>query len=222
MRSAPDTRGQASVESAIVMPLMVFLILGIVQLTMVQHARIMLEYAAFNAARAGIVWNADPWIMENAALISLIPTNESLGNEVGVMDPGRMLRRIIDRSMRYQANRRLPEFVGQMATDWGADRVRAHLTSERSLVTISLVSPNRDTFGENAEVDFDDFGARNADTQRAKTRLSIRLQYLYLMRVPFANWLISWSWLAANACVEMYGAVWRPTERAGATGFSAG
>ena len=58
------------VESAIVMPLMVFIILGVIQLSMIQHARIMTEYAAYNAARAGIVWNGDPWVMENAAIIS--------------------------------------------------------------------------------------------------------------------------------------------------------
>ena len=77
-------RAQAMIESAIVIPLMTFLILGVLQLAMIQHARIMTEYAAFNAARAGIVWNADPWIMENAAIVSLMPTYENVAKDAGM------------------------------------------------------------------------------------------------------------------------------------------
>ena len=39
------------------LPAMIFLILCILQLTLLQQARVMTEYAAFNAARAGIVHN---------------------------------------------------------------------------------------------------------------------------------------------------------------------
>src|SRR6478609_3734281 len=66
--------GQAAVESALVMPLMVFLCLGLIQLTMIEHARIMTDYAAFNAARAGIVWNGNNERMHDAAIFSLLPT----------------------------------------------------------------------------------------------------------------------------------------------------
>ena len=75
--------GQSTVEAAIVMPAMVFLVLGILQLTMVQHARIMTDYAAFCAARAGIVFNADKKAMQRAAEIALLPTmgrTDTLGN----------------------------------------------------------------------------------------------------------------------------------------------
>src|SRR4051812_9783335 len=67
-------RGQAAIESALVMPLMVFFTLGIVQLSMVQQARLMTEYAAFQAARAGIVWNGSNERMHDAAVIALLPT----------------------------------------------------------------------------------------------------------------------------------------------------
>ncbi|RMG18026.1 MAG: pilus assembly protein, partial [Deltaproteobacteria bacterium] len=72
--SLSSERGQVIVEQAIILPVMVFLILGIVQLAMIQHARICTEYAAFNAARAGIVYNGDPDMMERAAFLSLMPT----------------------------------------------------------------------------------------------------------------------------------------------------
>src|SRR5438105_930062 len=67
-------RGQAAVESALVMPLMVFFVLGIVQLAMLQQAKLMTEYAAFQAARAGVVWNGNNERMHDAAIVALLPT----------------------------------------------------------------------------------------------------------------------------------------------------
>ena len=54
-----DEDGQALVEGALVLPAMTFLVIGIIQLVMIQHARVMTEYAAYQAVRAGIVHNAD-------------------------------------------------------------------------------------------------------------------------------------------------------------------
>lgn len=67
-------QGQVLVETAIVLPLMIFAVLGVVQITMMQQARLMLEYAAFKAARTGIVWNGDPDRMWDAAEQTLLPT----------------------------------------------------------------------------------------------------------------------------------------------------
>jgi len=71
--------GQAMVEAAFVLPLTVALILCTIQITQLQQARVLVEYAAFNAARAGIVQNgnrgrggtAGP--MHDAAALSLLP-----------------------------------------------------------------------------------------------------------------------------------------------------
>ncbi|MBL8950496.1 MAG: pilus assembly protein, partial [Myxococcaceae bacterium] len=67
-------RGQTAIEAALVMPLMVFLTLGILQLTMLQQARLMTEYATYQAARAGIVWNGSNERMHDAAVMALLPT----------------------------------------------------------------------------------------------------------------------------------------------------
>ncbi len=108
-RLVQNRRGQALVESAIVIPLMTFIILGVVQLAMIQHARLMTEYAAFNAARAGIVWNADRFVMQNAAIISLLPTMEGLVNETSAGNPAKMLLQIVQRALIYQAHRRVAQ-----------------------------------------------------------------------------------------------------------------
>src|SRR5947209_15759583 len=64
--------GQAAVEAAIVLPAMVFLLLLALQLTQLQQARILAEYAASAAARAGIVMNGDQTKMKQAATLAVL------------------------------------------------------------------------------------------------------------------------------------------------------
>ena len=52
-RSRRRDSGQALVESALTLPLLVFMVLGTLQLFMMLHARIMTQYAAYKAVRAG-------------------------------------------------------------------------------------------------------------------------------------------------------------------------
>lgn len=238
-------RGQAMVESAIVIPLMTFMILGVLQLTMIQHARIMTEYAAFNAARAGIVWNADPWIMENAAIVSLLPTSERLIDDL--TDPEKMVKKIVMRALLYQINRRLPEAVDMVrngtdsiisnlpgglqggatnirnsvvnsAANWADQTLQGAIRSalggkDIRMVQVEIVNPKQSDFdllGRKTEEDFDNL--RGGAAFRRKTRLSIQVRYLYMMRIPFANWIIHQAWRAHRAGVQLYGAVHHATE----------
>ena len=66
-------RGQAAVESALTLPLAVFLILGTLQLFMMFQARLLAHYAAFKAVRAGVVNNGSCAAMNDAALLALMP-----------------------------------------------------------------------------------------------------------------------------------------------------
>ena len=74
-------QGQALVEAAFILPAMIFLLLLTIQLTQLQQARIMAEYAAFSAARTGIVKNGDNGAsngfdgpMHDAAALAILPT----------------------------------------------------------------------------------------------------------------------------------------------------
>ncbi len=231
------------IESAIVIPLMTFMILGVLQLTMVQHARIMTEYAAFNAARAGIVWNADPWIMENAAIISLMPTSDRLMDDL--TDPERMVKRIIMRALMYQINRRLPEAVDLV--NQGTDRLISQLPAglqgnaesmrnaivtqaanwadaamqnairsalggkDIRMVQVRIINPRMGDFNvidRDVEIPFDSI--REGAGWRKKTQLTIEVRYLYMMKIPFANWIIHSAWRAHRASITLYGAVYNP------------
>jgi Flp pilus assembly protein TadG len=76
MRALPrrGEQGQAAVETALTLPMMLFALLGILQLTLTYHARILTEYAAYKAVRAGSVYRADCKRMQQAALMALIPS----------------------------------------------------------------------------------------------------------------------------------------------------
>jgi len=237
--------GQALVEAAIVMPLMTFLVLGVIQLVMVQHAKIMTEYAAFTAARAGIVWNADPGIMQSAAVIALMPTYEGVFEQGDLGNPMQMLKRIVQRALIYQVHRRLPEAIESIrngtdqiidalgggsqivsqrdrlldAVERAADAALINAInnalggSDEDMISIQIVEPKKNQFGmRNDEIDFDD------PANFESSRLSIKVRYLYMMRVPFANWIIHQSWLAKEAGQELYGAVWNPQMGQGARG----
>ena len=72
------------------------------------------------------------------------------------------------------------------------------------------------SFGMDPEVDFDSM------SNRSGTRLVIRVRYLYLLRVPFANWIIHGAYLAGQAGIKLYGAIWNPKVKRGATGLGKG
>jgi hypothetical protein len=61
------------VETAITMPLFVFVILGSMQLALAHQARLMNKYAAYKAARAGALFHARKGRMEKAAAVVMIP-----------------------------------------------------------------------------------------------------------------------------------------------------
>ncbi len=224
--------GQVAVEAALIMPLMVFMTLGIIQLTMIQHAKIMTEYAAFQAARAGIVWNGNNERMHDAAIVALLPTYGRATDSMDKVAIAWGLHQLYDEAMRGLA--------------WGATEVRPPASFNGSnlfgMVRVDTINPAYftpiDTIWKLRpqanwqELDFDGadsfpeipslenhirkfFNLPEPDeaetVYRKSTRLTIRLRYWYEMRVPFANWVIFTSWYAANARVALSGAIDRPT-----------
>ena len=66
-------RGQAMVEFVIVAGVLLMLILGSIQFALIYHAKTTLNYAAFEAARAGSVTNARMFAMELAFARAMAP-----------------------------------------------------------------------------------------------------------------------------------------------------
>ncbi|MHB8873155.1 MAG: TadE family protein, partial [Myxococcaceae bacterium] len=71
----PDVQsGQAGVEAALTLPMVVFLILGTLQLFTMLQARVLAEYAAFWAVRTGSVNHGRCDRMLDSAVLALMPT----------------------------------------------------------------------------------------------------------------------------------------------------
>ncbi len=68
-----DTKGQVLVEFAITIPIFLVALFCFIQLVLLIHTKFMLQYAAFCAARAGIVCKANTQSMREAAAIALSP-----------------------------------------------------------------------------------------------------------------------------------------------------
>ncbi|MBS2030872.1 MAG: pilus assembly protein [Deltaproteobacteria bacterium] len=198
--------GQAAVETAIILPLLTFLVLGIVQLTMIQQASLMTEYAAYQAARAGVVWNGNVDKMEDAAIVALAPTVPG--------GSGRL----------YLAARPIEEGTAGLL-DLAADVASMHVTQGAAgalhipkPIRVDTINPTTAIFNQMAtkgylpkqtELVFDDVGYQSIDNYtdgfkadeayRKALQLTIRVRYLYEMKIPFADWIIQTCFFAANA-----------------------
>ncbi|MFB1483805.1 TadE family protein [Corallococcus sp. RDP092CA] len=178
----PGESGQALVESALVIPVMVFLILGILQLGTLHHARLMTEYAAYRAARAGIVNHGDCELMKKAAYAAVLPTlgPPRSGGIEGRVDTLINVARVHDaytELSQAEKNQRFNE-------DVDLERVRVEVLNPRRSQLPTLFA----SYGshlQGLELDYDDI--RNAQVIEANL-LTVRITYFYEMRIPFANW----------------------------------
>lgn len=221
--SSASEGGQAAVETAIILPLMTFMVLGIMQLTMLQQARLMTEYAAFQACRAGIVWNANKGAMKDAARLALAPT----------VPKSEMFPLVISGGKIRPGAPGLLDVASHVAALEAADTLAG--LAGMPVVRVEIIHPTRGEFDAmvakhnttnglgTKELDFDDVGyyvtpgtkkfdgMAGDDKYRAATRLTIRLRYLYQMRIPFADWIIQNCWFAANApsVLALHGALGR-------------
>ena len=69
MKRARDERGQATVEAALVLPLVTFFLLGVVQIGFVVRAQVLVTHVAREGVRAAAV-DADPEAARHAATSS--------------------------------------------------------------------------------------------------------------------------------------------------------
>jgi len=171
------------VESALTLPLMVFLILGMLQLFLMLQARLMAEYAAFRATRVGSVRHGDCEAMTHAAILALLPTFHSfLGANAGAAPADKL-------ALAFAA-RRGNQYAGR---NGAADRVRELDGNHTgSIVWIIRNSPLAVSVPDEDQR-FDQFDA-------GIVRLETRLVYWFPLKVPFANWVIArltlarWGW----------------------------
>ncbi|WP_224364604.1 TadE/TadG family type IV pilus assembly protein [Hyalangium versicolor] len=168
--------GQAAVESAIILPLFVFLLLGILQLGLMHQARLMTKYAAYKAVRAGAIHNAKKDAMEYAALAVMLPLVSEGRSGSEYIQP-------INNASDFRTKWNQPGVLGNRMADTGLPYVE--------IVTCGPTTAEANS-GSAQEMDFDDPQVAAAADWRGNNRTKLRIQvtFNYRMPIPFANWVI--------------------------------
>ncbi|WP_224240133.1 TadE family protein [Hyalangium gracile] len=176
--------GQAAVEAALTLPLVVFLILGTMQMFLAFHARVLAHYAVFQATRAGSISHGDCMRMQDAAVLALLPSFRSFlgASTAGSSRPEKLANAFGE--YKRNGHRFLP------AADGGHDGSIVWIMRELGGNARS-VSGSQD---------------RGFDSPGHLMRLETRMVYWFPMKVPFANWVISRMFLARLGLEEYHAA----------------
>jgi Flp pilus assembly protein TadG len=129
-------RGQAMVEFAVIAMVLLLLILGTLQFALIYHAKITLNYAAFETARAGAVNNARMWAMELAFARAMAP----LYTTPYVVEQGNACRS----NFVLDSNRSTTVDFSLENVKCARQRVRDMIAND--LVRITLVNPSAASF----------------------------------------------------------------------------
>ena len=200
-----QSSGQALAETSLVLPLFLFILLGILQMSLVYQANYLLKYAAYRAARTGALQSACNQTMHDSALAVLAPI---LG--VGYPLNGRASSELGDGYMDVsdknaasyaQAIARAKVLIGPLGVP---------------LIQVVICGPTEHHLQGAAkndnEIDFDDprnllwkKGSLDQNTLREfeRTKLRVQVQYAHQLVVPFANWIIFNSWAGMNLIREL-------------------
>ena len=192
--------GQAAVETAIVMPLFVFIILGILQLGLVHQARIMTKYAAYKAVRAGALRGADETVMKNAAIAVLLPILTNGQDSNGGQQP---IYKVYNVSSADKYRDAYSE-AQPNNPPWG------------KLVDVAICSPT----GTKATGDFDkpDTNPDGWETWD-HTKLAIQVTTYMPLYIPYANAFVWWAARGEDAQVAQTMATLRMSSSGAANDF---
>ncbi len=202
MKRCSADSGQTLVEAAIVVPMLAAFFMCMLQVMVLAHARVLVEYAAFNAARAVIVNNASVLKMRQAAVLSMLPV-------YGRTDT-------LDNFGKTWALLMLPEAAGALADTaergledalnslfGGAVNLTGALTS-LAPVEVVVLNPRASDCDSNGEIDLDLPSRLNPDGTAfdakalQKTRLTIIVTALVPMKIPIGGRLIFYSYMIAR------------------------
>ncbi|MFZ5471155.1 MAG: TadE/TadG family type IV pilus assembly protein [Myxococcota bacterium] len=180
--------GQAAVESALTLPLTVFMVLGTLQLFMMMQGRVMAQYAAFRATRAGSLNHGDCARMKHAAIGALLP---SFVTFLGSATPGASPAQKLANAFRLRMNNRYAGAADNDHTSRPSGDNGPIVWIFRERPTVAYVRLIGGAVGEDTQ-----FDKPMTPAEVDQRRLEVRLIYWYPMRIPFANWVMTASFLA--------------------------
>ena len=219
LRRRRGQRGQILVETAIIMPIMIFFILGALQLVVLQHAKVVTHYAAYCAARAGVVHNADANIMRNAAMVAALPIFRRTDDLPHLVLAWAEIKIYTELT---QAADQLGSTLENLADDLlgmvGVGSIFSNFFPDTSIVDVEVTSPTEKDFEEAQKwqekreraanqgdpygslnypaksIDFDDQFLMQEQPRMA--RLALETRILVPLKIPIINWIFFQLWYA--------------------------
>ena len=176
-------RGQAAVETALTMPLLLFMVLGTIQLFLLLQGRILAQYAAGRATRMGAMNFAKCDPMMRSAIAILLPAIDASFARGGVSGA----QYAVEVKKRSTTNRYSP------ADDAGRDG---------PVVWVDRVRPIAGTINKVTEEDTWNLAPPDGPDRT----LEVRMTFWFPLKIPFANWIFARLALA-HWGVEEYRAV---------------
>lgn len=193
-RSQEDAEsGQAMVEAALTLPLMLFCVLGALQLFLLLQARLLAEYAVYRAVRAGSLNHGDCRAMTHAAVLSVLPAIDRTDGTDWLARAFELRRR-----NRYDPGR--DRHDGQIVELW-REQPRA----------LDVSAPEDLHFDQPSTGQFDHL-----------MRLEARMVFWVRLKIPFVDWVLTRMFLAywdvkpydaVNPLMPVRPATWPPQSR---------
>lgn len=155
------------VEFLVVLPLLLMLLFGTLQIAFILHAKVTLNYAAFEVARAGSLNGARMFFMEAAAARALAPLythTDKVENFKRGRD--RVRQEIAEDYLRIEVVNPAPGAFRDFGVDVGGD----------------IVIPNDNLIYRGIKL-----GNESSQTIQDANVLKVQVYYCYEMFVPFAN-----------------------------------
>lgn len=188
---ARKQRGASLVEFAIVSPFALLIVLGLIQLGLMFVAKQIVNEAAFVAARAGAVQNAQTGPMKNALIKALIPFYQDTTNTND-------LQRLSSALASAQADLAVPGRLDLTVLNPNAD----------AFSDFGLTDSNNQTYIPNDSLDYRDHSVRGPKSglsiQDANV-LKIRVTYAYQLKVPLMNWVLQSVMCGVDSGVDAFG-----------------
>lgn len=184
--------GQALVETAIIIPLFIFILLGILQMGLVYQSKVLLKYAAYRAARTGALVHGSPAAMTASAMAVMLPV---IGDGRGNTN-----LRIFSVDTYKEAYQKLDLInLRFLIRSFGFPLMRT-VVCQPTTGTLNKGSGKYETKRLNNEYDFDapENVLFSSSDQFSRTRLRIQLQYHQQLIIPFANVIIFRCFMGLN------------------------
>ncbi|MCB1739839.1 MAG: pilus assembly protein [Gammaproteobacteria bacterium] len=186
-------RGQAMVEFLIVVPIILMLILGAIQFSLVYRARSTLQYAAFETARAGALNNARLWAMENAFARGMAPlfTNSFLEEDATGSCANRYTLFGKDPGDLDISHARCGRSVARARMDDGLSRILLINPSKQSFLNHAVLDARGQRYIPNDNLMWRDSEPRGsgaaAQSIQDANLLKVHVSYCYELVVPLVN-----------------------------------